>query len=221
MAQLVEQLIRNQQVASSSLAISSIEIAPSTEGAISMLPKVDVNPRLAVPHYVILRFAPWRSARSPRGRVSDCSCSLGFLPTAGDFSTNARNDVVFERLAGERGCPPLPIRLYSLIRLAYTIDLTIHLSPEGEGLNSFGFYCHFDRSEGEARAKRRNPLRKELKIPFCLHCRTIARYDARKCRLCIFLLDPNRYLCYNRSDIIIIDQRQTYNARTAIKLKGV
>lgn len=35
-----------------------------------------------------------------------------------------------------------------------------------------------------------------------------------------FWLDPSRYLCYNRSNIIIIDQRQIYNTRTAIKLKG-
>ena len=173
MAQLVEQLIRNQQVASSSLAISS-KTKPLTivRGFVLRLtsffkPRLAVphhvilacgswrsrtsfarlssrsrkvsfrrysslfKPRLVVPHHVILACGSWRSARSPRRRVFDYSCSLGFLPTAGDFSTNARNDVVFERLAGERGCPPLPIRLYSLIRLAYTIDLTIHLPPRG------------------------------------------------------------------------------------------
>ena len=60
----------------------------------------------AVAELLILRscyaLASWRSARSPRGRVSDYSCSLGFLSIAGDFSTNARNDVVFERLADGR-----------------------------------------------------------------------------------------------------------------------
>ena len=72
MAQLVEQLIRNQQVASSSLAISS-KTKPLTfvRGFVFRLTSF-FNSWPAVPRHVILRFAPWRS-RTTFARLSSRS----------------------------------------------------------------------------------------------------------------------------------------------------
>ena len=62
-----------------------------------------------------------RSIESKYGQVFGFSCSLGFIPIAGDFSTNARNDNVFtwfycyfDRFCRSGRGTPLPFKAFPL-----------------------------------------------------------------------------------------------------------